>query len=160
MPAKEQLFPNPKPSDCSASFSFACRRILPLALDFFALSSLNDAFSDLTDCEFYTLNMAALDFALDLMRRLPPSNVEDNLAKLCDLVPDLIEDLLSSIDQPLKIAHDNETRRDYLLCDYNRDGDSYRFVENWSVCCILGGSGSPHLCNPIFFGPYFAWHSH
>jgi hypothetical protein len=62
------------------------------------------------------------------MRRLPPSNVEDNLAKLCDLVPDLIEDLLSSIDQPLKIAHDNETRRDYLLCDYNRDGDSYRFV--------------------------------
>eukprot|EP01122_Echinamoeba_exundans_P003283 TRINITY_DN13409_c1_g1_i1.p1 TRINITY_DN13409_c1_g1~~TRINITY_DN13409_c1_g1_i1.p1 ORF type:complete len:268 (-),score=85.31 TRINITY_DN13409_c1_g1_i1:140-943(-) len=70
--------------------------------------------------------MAALDFALDLMRRLPPSNVEDNLAKLCDLVPDLIEDLLSSIDQPLKIAHDNETRRDYLLCDYNRDGDSYR----------------------------------
>lgn len=30
------------------------------------------------------------------------------------------------MDQPLKIAHDKETGKDYLLCDYNRDGDSYR----------------------------------
>jgi len=67
-----------------------------------------------------------LDCALDLMRRLPPARVEDNLAGLLDLVPDLTEDLLSSVDQPLKIAHDGSVRRDYLLCDYNRDGDSYR----------------------------------
>eukprot|EP01121_Diplochlamys_sp_Union-15-3_P020219 TRINITY_DN782_c0_g1_i1.p1 TRINITY_DN782_c0_g1~~TRINITY_DN782_c0_g1_i1.p1 ORF type:complete len:271 (-),score=52.87 TRINITY_DN782_c0_g1_i1:60-872(-) len=67
-----------------------------------------------------------LDCALDLMRRLPPSQIEDNLAGLIDLVPDLVEDLLSSVDQPLKIAHDKESKRDYLLCDYNRDGDSYR----------------------------------
>ena len=40
--------------------------------------------------------------------------------------PALCEDLLSSIDQPLKIARDKETGKDYLLCDYNRDGDSYR----------------------------------
>jgi capping protein beta len=67
-----------------------------------------------------------LDFALDLMRRLPPSHIETNLAGLIDLVPDLVEDLLSAVDQPLKIAYDSETKRDYLLCDYNRDGDSYR----------------------------------
>lgn len=67
-----------------------------------------------------------LDCALDLMRRLPPTNIEDNLAGLIDLVPDLCEHLLSSIDQPLKIALDKEAKRDYLLCDYNRDGDSYR----------------------------------
>lgn len=66
------------------------------------------------------------DFALDLMRRLPPSDVEKNLSALIDLVPDLTEDLLADIDQPLKIAYDAETQRDYLLCDYNRDGDSYR----------------------------------
>ena len=41
-------------------------------------------------------------------------------------VPSLCEDLLSSVDQPLKIARDKETGKDYLLCDYNRDGDSYR----------------------------------
>ena len=40
-------------------------------------------------------------------------------------VPDLCEDLLSSVDQPLKIARDTNGK-DYLLCDYNRDGDSYR----------------------------------
>jgi len=68
----------------------------------------------------------ALDCALDLMRRLPPQDIEDNLAGLIDLVPDLCEHLLSAIDQPLKIAHDASSKRDYLLCDYNRDGDSYR----------------------------------
>jgi len=67
-----------------------------------------------------------LDCALDLMRRLPPSQIEDNLAGLIDLVPDLTEQLLSAVDQPLKIAHDPVSNRDYLLCDYNRDGDSYR----------------------------------
>lgn len=67
-----------------------------------------------------------LDNALDLMRRLPPANIEENLAGLIDLVPDLTEDLLSAVDQPLKIAYDAHAKRDYLLCDYNRDGDSYR----------------------------------
>jgi len=67
-----------------------------------------------------------LDCALDLMRRLPPQQIEKNLSDLIDLVPDLCEDLLSSIDQPLKVASDRKVGKDYLLCDYNRDGDSYR----------------------------------
>ena len=68
-----------------------------------------------------------LDCALDLMRRLPPQQIEKNLGELIDLVPELCEDLLSSVDQPLKIAKDKQTGKDYLLCDYNRDGDSYRW---------------------------------
>lgn len=67
-----------------------------------------------------------LDCALDLMRRLPPQQIEKNLSDLIDLVPELCEDLLSSVDQPLKIAKDGSVGKDYLLCDYNRDGDSYR----------------------------------
>jgi len=67
-----------------------------------------------------------LDCALDIMRRLPPTQIEDNLAGLIDLLPDFAEDLLSSVDQPLKIAHDKAAKKDYLLCEYNRDGDSYR----------------------------------
>ncbi|XP_019736675.1 F-actin-capping protein subunit beta isoform X1 [Hippocampus comes] len=67
-----------------------------------------------------------LDCALDLMRRLPPQQIERNLSDLIDLVPSLCEDLLSSVDQPLKIARDKAVGKDYLLCDYNRDGDSYR----------------------------------
>jgi len=64
--------------------------------------------------------------ALDLMRRLPPQLTEKHLSDLIDLVPDLCEDLLSSIDQPLKIARDKKEGKDFLVCDYNRDGDSYR----------------------------------
>ncbi|GBP10536.1 F-actin-capping protein subunit beta [Eumeta japonica] len=67
-----------------------------------------------------------MDCALDLMRRLPPQQIEKNLTDLIDLVPSLCEDLLSSVDQPLKIAKDRTNGKDYLLCDYNRDGDSYR----------------------------------
>lgn len=61
------------------------------------------------------------------MRRLPPQNVEENLTKLFDLVhPSLVDDLLSTIDQPLKVKICPKTKKDYLICDYNRDGDSYR----------------------------------
>ncbi|CAB3404163.1 unnamed protein product [Caenorhabditis bovis] len=67
-----------------------------------------------------------LDCALDLMRRLPPQECTKNLTDLVELCPDLVDDLLGTIDQPLKLATDRETGKKYLLCDYNRDGDSYR----------------------------------
>lgn len=67
-----------------------------------------------------------LDFALDLMRRMPPQTIESDLQSLIDLVPDLAENLLNAIDQPLKVARDRTVGKDYLLCDYNRDADSYR----------------------------------
>ena len=67
-----------------------------------------------------------LDCALDLMRRLPPQTVERDLSNLIELVPDLCEDLLAAVDQPLKVSKCKETGRAYLLCDYNREGDSYR----------------------------------
>lgn len=67
-----------------------------------------------------------MDCALDLMRRLPPQYVEQNLSKVVDLVPDLCGDLLSSVDQPLKVVRDDGVGKDFLVCDYNRDGDSHR----------------------------------
>jgi capping protein beta len=57
---------------------------------------------------------------------MPPSNVENSLAGLLELVPDLTDDLLTHVDQPLKVEKDPKTGRTYVLCDYNRDGDSYR----------------------------------
>jgi len=87
---------------------------------------LKDAVRSPSPSAFSSIMTDQLDCALDLMRRLPPGNIEDNLAGLLDLVPDLTEPLLSAVDQPLKIAHDPVSKREYLLCDYNRDGDSYR----------------------------------
>ena len=94
------------------------KNILRLNICFTFILKFNELFYYQTDQQ--------LDCALDLMRRLPPQQIEKNLSDLIDLVPDLCEDLLSSIDQPLKVATDKKVGKDYLLCDYNRDGDSYR----------------------------------
>jgi len=57
---------------------------------------------------------------------MPPSSIENSLAGLIELVPQLTDDLLNHVDQPLKVRKDPKTGREYILCDYNRDGDSYR----------------------------------
>jgi len=67
-----------------------------------------------------------LDCALDLMRRLPPQNTEENLSQLINLVPHLQESLLNNVDQTLKIKHCDKSGKDYLVSEFNRDGDSSR----------------------------------
>lgn len=70
-----------------------------------------------------------LSLSLDLLRRLPPTNISRNLDVLVSLCPSLADDLYSSVDQPLRIRVDNSQTgagREYLACDYNRDGDSWR----------------------------------
>ena len=54
------------------------------------------------------------------MIRLPPQQIEKNLSDLIDLVPDLCEDLLSSVDQPLKIARDKQVAKVFTVVNvYN-----------------------------------------
>lgn len=55
-----------------------------------------------------------LSSVLDLCRRLPPQNVEANLDALVAILPDLADDLLSSVDQPLKVQTDS-SGREYLV---------------------------------------------
>jgi capping protein (actin filament) muscle Z-line, beta len=69
---------------------------------------------------------AQFDASLDLLRRLPPNNIPTSLSSLTTLLPSLTEDLLSSVDAPLSTATDPSSNRPFLLCDYNRDTDSYR----------------------------------
>ncbi|KAF5874310.1 putative f-actin capping protein beta subunit protein [Botrytis fragariae] len=80
------------------------------------------------------------DSALDLLRRLNPKHTTAHLNSLIDLVPSLTEDLLSSVDQPLTISRCRKTGRDYLLCDYNRDGDSYRSPWSGEFETPVGGT--------------------
>ncbi|TFK70332.1 F-actin capping protein beta subunit [Pluteus cervinus] len=67
-----------------------------------------------------------IDSMLDLMRRLPPTRTEENVAALINICPDDADELLGSVDQPLQLKIDRATGREYLACDYNRDGESYR----------------------------------
>lgn len=69
---------------------------------------------------------ATLTSCLNLMRRMPPRDVEQDLYSLTRLEPELTDELYQRVDQPLQVAIDPSNGRKYLLCDYNRDGDSYR----------------------------------
>lgn len=69
-----------------------------------------------------------IDSMLDLMRRLPPTRTEENVGSLVGICPEEADELLQSVDQPLQVMVDRATGREYLACDYNRDGESYRYV--------------------------------
>ncbi|KAI2737515.1 hypothetical protein DTO013E5_4326 [Penicillium roqueforti] len=79
-----------------------------------------------TECKDPALIRRMIDEDGDLLRRLNPRDTKTNLQAITSIVPELTEDLLSSVDQPLEIRRCPQSNRDYLLCDYNRDGDSYR----------------------------------
>lgn len=44
------------------------------------------------------------------------------------LADDLTEKLLANIEVPFKTEMDKKVGRPFILTDYNRDGDSYRFA--------------------------------
>eukprot|EP01083_Nonionella_stella_P076796 209426_1 len=67
---------------------------------------------------------------LNILRRSPPSDVDNNLERLIALRPDLDEELCQRVDTPLELDTDEKTGNKFILCDYNRDGDSYRSA--WS----------------------------
>lgn len=74
------------------------------------------------------------DAALELLRRLDPKNITENLDRVCQLIQsdhapgseELVLDLLSSVDTPLKVTTCPDSKKQFLCCDYNRDGDLYR----------------------------------
>lgn len=73
--------------------------------------------------------LGVVEAALDLLRRLPPQNIEQNLVALARLLPQYTPELLNTVDVPSKVRICTQSSREYLACDYNRDGDSYRLVQ-------------------------------
>lgn len=73
-----------------------------------------------------SMNPEQMNACLNLMRRMSPKAIPEYLDSLVQLLPELGDELLQRVDQPLEIAVDRSTGQNYLICDYNRDGDSYR----------------------------------
>ena len=70
---------------------------------------------------FSLMNVAdQLGCAVDLLKRMPPKDISANLEATLELAPDIIEDLLASVDQPLKEMLDTSCNRPFLIYDYNR----------------------------------------
>lgn len=71
--------------------------------------------------------------ALRLLTRLDPRSVKTNLENVCRLIQsdnhdndETVQDLLAYVDTPLAVAKCPVSGKEYLCCDYNRDGDSFR----------------------------------
>ncbi|GFQ07596.1 probable f-actin-capping protein subunit beta [Phtheirospermum japonicum] len=67
-----------------------------------------------------------MEAAMGLMRRIPPKHSEAALSALLSLLPHHSSDLLSQADQPLQVLCDVDSGKEFILCEYNRDADSYR----------------------------------
>ncbi|CAN1220791.1 Probable F-actin-capping protein subunit beta [Linum grandiflorum] len=67
-----------------------------------------------------------MEAALGLMRRIPPKHSVTALSALVSLLPRHSSDLLSQVDQPLQVLCDSDSGKEFILCEYNRDADSYR----------------------------------
>lgn len=70
-----------------------------------------------------------LSLSFDILRRLPPSDVRVNVDRLMQVLPEYADDIASGVDQPLTVGVDPSpvgARREFLCCDYNRDGGSWR----------------------------------
>lgn len=78
------------------------------------------------------------------MRRMHPSKINQNVQALVNLAPDLEEEILQRVDQPLgidsslikenikifktlqELQKDESSGKYFIKSEYNRDGDSYR----------------------------------
>jgi len=68
-----------------------------------------------------------LTACLNLNKRMPPVEVETTLDNLIALGGDDMEETLCQIiDVPLNVVMDPKTNKQFISCDYNRDGDSFR----------------------------------
>uniref|UniRef100_A0A7C8YTM9 F-actin-capping protein subunit beta n=1 Tax=Opuntia streptacantha TaxID=393608 RepID=A0A7C8YTM9_OPUST len=67
-----------------------------------------------------------MEAAMGLMRRIHPKHTDTALSALLSLMPEHSSDLLSQVDQPLQVLCDEDSGKQFILCEYNRDADSYR----------------------------------
>jgi hypothetical protein len=88
------------------------------------------------------------DSELNVISHLRSHQMEKNLSNLNDSVLDLPEEFLAPvINQPLEVIRDRIVGKDYLLCDYNRNGDSHR--SPWTNTYTPPSNGM--LLKQIFF---------
>ncbi len=68
---------------------------------------------------------------------MPPKDISANLEATLELAPDIIEDLLASVDQPLKEMLDTSCNRPFLICDYNRFAMIFFLIEHPCVSASI-----------------------
>ena len=69
-----------------------------------------------------------LTSGLTLMRRMPPALTEKSLAGLSKLIEDeeVLDQVYQRVDKPLNVGQCQTTGGQFILCEFNKDGESYR----------------------------------
>jgi capping protein beta len=90
-----------------------------------------------------------LTSGLTLMRRMPPGLGDKSIAGLSKLIDDeqTVDQICQRVDKPFQIGHCSQTGQEFILCEYNRDGDSYR--SPWSNQYQPPISDAPHLSDAL-----------
>src|SRR5690349_12594543 len=85
-----------------------------------------------------------MEACLSLLRKLPPQNVARNLDHLVALQPALEAELRNAVDLPCRVLLCPEASREFLACDYNREGALYRYLPCAAACMAhrLGRPGA------------------
>jgi capping protein beta len=89
-----------------------------------------------------------INSCFNLMRRLSPNDIGKNVAGLVNIVSDedIKNEIAQKIDQPLEVEVDTANGREFLKCEYNRDGDAYR--SPWSNKYFPESEASPDAVYP------------
>jgi capping protein beta len=82
----------------------------------------------------------------DLLRHVDPKDIEDRVFDAIKLNPSTTDHLLCQVDVPLRVATDSAGNQ-FILCDFNRDGDSYRspFTNAYVPPLAKGNQPPDHL---------------
>ncbi len=70
--------------------------------------------------------MSKLISCINLSRLLPITKLPHNIQAISSVVyddDDVLDSFLQKVDQPLEICKET---KDFICCEYNRDGDSFR----------------------------------
>ena len=71
--------------------------------------------------------MDPVQSALNLLRRLPPEDIEDNFQYVAALREDVAEELRQELDFPLKTGYDSVAKKAFIQSDFNTNGSSFRY---------------------------------
>lgn len=81
-----------------------------------------------------------LESCIQLVRKLPPGKLEQNINAISNIIYDedeLLNAFLQKVDTPTTICT-YDIQGGFLKCEYNRDGDSYRyFIFNTDLLFLI-----------------------
>eukprot|EP00922_Rhytidocystis_sp_ex-Travisia-forbesii_P043913 GHVS01065480.1.p1 GENE.GHVS01065480.1~~GHVS01065480.1.p1 ORF type:complete len:326 (+),score=33.45 GHVS01065480.1:147-1124(+) len=86
--------------------------------------------------------------ALSLVKRLPPTEIQNTIESLSRLAPEEAESVSSNINSELDVLYDTTASRHFIGCRFNRDVGGVYYRSPWSNRYFSSTTTSPPLTAP------------